>query len=114
MGPIMKWLGGIPIVLGESRNVVRQAIDAFATSDDLIIVISPEANRAYVEEWRTGFYHIAMGAGIPIVLGFLDYEKRAGGYLRTWLPSGDLRRDLDAIRAAYQGIKGKYPAQSIY
>ena len=114
MGPLMKWLGGIPIVIGESRNVVQQAIDAFGDSDELIIVISPEANRAYVEEWRTGFYHIAAGAGIPIVLGFLDYARREGGYLKTCRPSGDLRRDLEDIRSAYLGIKGRYPAQSIH
>ena len=114
MGPIMKWLGGIPIVLGESRNVVRQAIDAFDACDELIIVIAPEANRAYVEKWKTGFYHIAAGAGVPIVLGFLDYARREGGYLDTFLPSGDLRRDLEAIRAAYRGIKGRYPTQSVY
>jgi len=113
MGPVMKWLGGIPINLHESRNVVRWMIDALDNSDELVIVISPEANRAYVEKWKTGFYHIAVGAGLPIVLGFLDFTRREGGYLETFMPSGDLERDLAEIRARYKGIEGKYPEQSV-
>ncbi len=114
MGPVMKWLGGIPIVLDESRNVVQQTIDAFNAHDELIIVISPEANRSYVEEWKSGFYHIAHGADVPIVLGFLDYVRREGGYLESFIPSGDLQRDLAEIQAAYRGIQGRYPEQSVY
>lgn len=113
MGPVMKWLGGIPVYLHESRNVVQQMIDAFDNSDELIIVISPEANRAQVEKWKTGFYHIAAGAGLPIVLGFLDFTRREGGYLETFTPTGNFERDLVEIRARYQGIEGKYPEQSV-
>ena len=107
-------LGGIPIILDESRNVVQQAIDAFDNNDELIIVISPEANRSFVEEWKTGFYHIASGAGIPIVPGFLDFARREGGYLKTFTPTGDLPRDLQDIQSSYRGIRGKYPEQSVY
>jgi len=114
MGPLMKWLGGIPVVLDESRNTVQQMVDAFAERDELIIVISPEGNRAYVEQWKTGFYHIALGAGVPIVLGFLDFARREGGYLKTFTPTGNLERDLYQIRAEYRGIQGKYPEQSVY
>jgi len=114
LGPIMKWLGGISIVLDESRNTVQQTIDAFNARDELIIVISPEANRSYVREWKTGFYHIALGADVPIVLGFLDFTRREAGYLRTFIPSGELSRDLQEIQAEYRGIQGKYPEQSAY
>lgn len=112
-GPLMKWLGGIPIELRQSRNVVRQMIDAFDASDELIVVIAPEASRGPVARWRSGFYRIAEGAGVPIVLGFLDFYRREGGYLDTFEPSGDLERDLAEIRSAYRGIEGKYPAQSV-
>ena len=97
----MRWLGGIPVNLYESRNVVQQMIDAFNSNDELIVVISPEANRAYVEKWKSGFYHIAVGAGLPIVLGFLDFARREGGYLNTFLPSGELERDLAALAGAH-------------
>ena len=114
LGPVMKWLGGIPIYLNESRNVVQQTVAAFNDADELIVVISPEANRAHVQQWKTGFYHIAVGAGLPIVLGFLDFARREGGYLNTFVPIGDLDRDLQEIKVQYQGIKGKYPEQSEY
>jgi 1-acyl-sn-glycerol-3-phosphate acyltransferase len=114
MGPVMKWLGGIPVYLHESRGVVQQLINAFDNADELIIFISPEANRAYVENWKTGFYHVAVGAGLPIVLGFLDFARREGGYRGTFMPTGDLDRDLARIKAQYKGIKGKYPEQSVY
>lgn len=113
-GPLMKWLGGIPVYLGESRNLVQQTIDAFERHDELVIVIAPEANRAYVDTWKSGFYHIAVGAGVPIALGFLDFARREGGYLETCYPSGDFEADLAAIRAQYRGIKGRYPEQSEY
>ena len=114
MGPLMKWFGGIPVYLGERRNTVQQMVDHFNTSEELVLVIAPEANRAYVEEWKTGFYHMAVGAGIPIVLGFLDFARREAGYLGSLNPSGDLDRDLARIKAEYSGIRGKYPQQSVY
>lgn len=112
MGPLMKWLGGIPVTLGQSQNLVRQTIDTFDDADELILVIAPEGNRSYVQQWKTGFYHIAAGAGVPIVLGFLDFEKKQGGYLQSFFPSGDVERDIALIQAEYAGIRGKYPDQS--
>jgi len=112
IGPVMKWLGGIPIKIEKSENVVQQIVDVFNQSANLVIVIAPEANRSYVQEWRTGFYHIAVGANVPIVLGFLDFSRKEGGYLASYLPTGDLESDLAIIKAQYQGIKGKHADQS--
>jgi hypothetical protein len=64
------------------------------------------------KKWKTGFYHIAVGANVPIVLGFLDFSRKEGGYLASYLPTGDLDSDLAIIKAQYQGIKGKYADQS--
>ncbi len=114
LGPLMKWLGGIPLYLHESRNQVQQIVDLYARSDELVVVISPEGNRSFVEEWKSGFYHIALGAGIPIVLGFLDFARREGGYLDTFYPTGDYERDLRQIQSRYRGIQGLYPEQSVY
>ena len=112
MGPLMKWLGGIPVHFDRSTNLVQQTVEAFASTDELIVTIAPEGARAYVDRWKTGFYHIALGAGVPIVLGFLDFAKKEGGYLGSFQPSGDLESDLAAMAAAYAGIQGKYPHQS--
>ena len=112
MGPVMKWLGGIPVTLGQPQNLVLQIIDAFDLADELIIVIAPEGNRSYVHQWKTGFYHIALGANVPIALGFLDFGRKEGGYLKSYYPTGDIDKDIMLIQAEYAGIKGKYSDQS--
>jgi len=112
MGPVMKWLGGIPVNLDKSQNLVQQIIDTFVHADELIILIAPEGNRSHVHQWKTGFYHIALGARVPIVLGFLDFIKKEGGYLNSHFPTGDIEKDIKLIQAQYAGIKGKYPDQS--
>lgn len=112
MGPVMKWLGGIPVNLDQSQNLVQQTIEAFNGADELVIAIAPEGNRSYVDQWKTGFYHIAAGANVPIALGFLDFGKKEGGYLASYVPTGDVDRDIASIQAQYTGIVGKYPHQS--
>lgn len=112
VGPVMKWFGGIPVFLDRPRNQVRQIVDRFNDVEDLVIVISPEGNRSYVQRWKTGFYHIAVGSGVPIVLGYLDFANRRAGYLDCITPSGDIDRDMASIQARYAGIKGLYPEQS--
>ena len=112
MGPVMKWLGGIPVNLDRSEYLVQQIVDSFNRADDLIVVIAPEGNRSYVERWKTGFYHIAAGARVPIALGFLDFGKKQGGYLNSYMPSGDIDRDIRLMQAEYAGIGGKFPDQS--
>lgn len=107
-GPVMRWLGGIPINRSSSNNVVSQTIAAFQASERLIVAIPPEGTRSKVARWKTGFYYIALGANVPIALGFLDYKKKIGGFLSTFLPTGDIDKDIEAIRARYVGISGKF------
>ena len=63
--------------------------------------------------WKTGFYHIACGAQVPIVLGFLDYARKAGGIGPVVHPTGDIAADMKPIRAFYDGVTGKHPARSL-
>lgn len=107
-GPLMRWLGGIPINRSSSNNVVLATIAAFQTTNRLIVAIPPEGTRSKVLKWKTGFYYIALGANVPIGLAFLDYKKKAGGFLSTFFPTGDVEKDIAAIRACYSGISGKY------
>ncbi len=111
-GPIMRWLGGIPINRSSSSNVVAQTIEAFNTSEHLVVAIPPEGTRAKVDKWKTGFYYIALGANVPIALAFLDYKRKVGGFLSTYHPTGDVEKDIAEIRACYYGISGKYEGQS--
>lgn len=110
-GWLMRLLGGIPVVRGARRNFVGQIVDAYNESEELVIVIAPEGTRKQTDHWKTGFYYIALGAGIPIGLGFVDYPSKrigVGGYLT---PTGDVHADMERIRAFYQDIHGKYPSE---
>ncbi len=109
MGPIMKWLGGIPVDRSRSTNLVQATIDAFNRNKELIIAIPPEGTRAKVRKWKTGFYHIAHGAKVPIASGFLDFKRKVGGFGPTFMPTGDIEADMAAIKAFYANITGKYP-----
>ncbi len=110
-GPIMRWLGGIPINRSSSNNVVSQTIEEFNASNRLVVAIPPEGTRAKVDKWKTGFYYIALGANVPIALTFLDYKRKVGGFLSTFYPTGDTEKDIAKMRALYAGISGKYPSQ---
>lgn len=108
MGPIMKWMGGIPINRSSSSNVVQQTIDAFNNNDKLVVTIPPEGTRSKVDKWKTGFYYIAHGANVPIALGYLDYKRKAGGFGPTFYPTGNCDSDIVEIKKFYANISGKY------
>jgi 1-acyl-sn-glycerol-3-phosphate acyltransferase len=112
-GGLFKWLGGIPIDRSKSNNVVAQSIEQFKNNDKLILMVPPSGTRKKVKYWKTGFYHIANGAGVPIVLGFLDYRRKAGGILSVFHPTGDIEADMNVIIARYEGIVGKYPEKTM-
>ena len=108
-GWFMRALGGIPVDRSKSNNVVAQMIDVFHDSPKLAVAIPPEGTRANVRRWKTGFYNIAHGAGVPIALGFLDYKRKVGGIGMTFWPTGDYEKDLEEIKAFYGGVTPKFP-----
>lgn len=111
LGPVFKWLGAIPVDRTRSGNFVAQSIAAFQHSEEMTLVVPPAGTRRKVLYWKTGFYHIAHGAGVPIALGFLDYHRKIGGFGHTFEPTGDIDGDMVAIRRFYADITGKYPLQ---
>ncbi len=108
-GGIMRALGGIPIRRERSHNVVAAMVDAFAVRERLGLVVPAEGTRDYVDHWKSGFYHIARTARVPIVLSYLDYSRRRGGFGPVFHPSGEIKRDMDRIRAFYADKQGKFP-----
>jgi 1-acyl-sn-glycerol-3-phosphate acyltransferase len=108
-----KWLGGMPIDRSRSKNVVAQSIQQFHQNDKLILTIAPAGTRKRVTKWKTGFYHIAHGANVPIALGFLDYRRKVGGIGPLISPTGDIDSDMKNIRAFYGGVTGKHPEKSM-
>lgn len=112
-GGIMKWLGIIPIDRSKSNNIVESTIQQFNENDDLVIVVPPSGTRGKVAYWKTGFYYIALGAGVPIALGFIDYGNKTGGIGPVIYPTGDIDADMIEIRKFYSTITGKYPEKQI-
>ena len=109
LGPISRALGGVPVRRSRSSNMVQQMAQAFAEQDDLVLAIPPEGTRGYTDYWKSGFYYIALEAGVPIVLGFVDYARKRAGFGPTIIPSGDVSVDMDIARAFYADIQGKFP-----
>ena len=103
-GGMMRRLGGIAVDRTRSNNSVEQMAAAFARSERLILVIAPEGTRGSVAQWRSGFYHIAHAAKVPLVLGFIDYERRRVGIGGVFHPTGDYEVDLPRIQAFYRRI----------
>jgi 1-acyl-sn-glycerol-3-phosphate acyltransferase len=101
-GGLMRWMGGIPVDRSRSTNVVGATVAAFSQYDELRIMMSPEGTRSDVPHWKSGFYHIAHGADVPIVLGFIDYKSKVGGILGSFKTTGDYDSDLKTIQAYYQ------------
>jgi 1-acyl-sn-glycerol-3-phosphate acyltransferase len=107
---MIKQMGGIPVDRSKSTNVVDAMIAEFATRDEFMLTIAPEGTRGKVREWKSGFYHIAVGAGVPLVIGMMDYAKKTVGLGAAIWPSGDYAADMAKVAEFYRGCTPKYPA----
>ena len=101
--------GGIPVDRQKRTSLVDAAIEAFRVRPNLILGISPEGHRARVDHWKSGFYRIALGAGVPVVPGFLDFGNKVGGAGAPIPMTGDPTVDLDALKAFYRDMTGRRP-----
>ncbi len=108
-GGLMRALGGIPVDRSSPRNMVEQLGERFGANASLVLAMPPEGTRGYAAYWKSGFYHVAVTAGVPIGPSFLDYGRKQGGIGPLFRPSGNLREDMDALRAFYAGRLGRYP-----
>lgn len=108
-GGFMRWLGGIPIDRSQHHGVVDQVVEQYQQNPQLVVLVPPEGTRKHVKEWKTGFYHIANNAGVPILMGYLDARKKEAGLADFFFPTGDVEQDIRAIRAFYADKKGIRP-----
>jgi len=109
MGSVMRFLGGIPVRRDQRTNMVDAMAEEFERRDSLALVVPTEGTRSYTPHWKSGFYHIARKAKVPIVMSFLDYGRKRGGFGPALLPSGDLREDMEEIRGFYADKVGRNP-----
>jgi 1-acyl-sn-glycerol-3-phosphate acyltransferase len=101
MGPAMRRVGAIGINRSRNTNVVDQMVEQFRTHDSFVLGIPPEGTRAHTKYWKSGFYHIARGANVPVVTGYLDYARKRAGLGPAITMTGDVRADMEKIRAFY-------------
>ena len=113
MGKFMRDMGGVPVVRSSRQNVVDAMAAEFARRDRFMLTIAPEGTRGKVGQWRTGFYHIAMKAGVPLVVGMMDYGTKTGGLGPAIWPTGDYDADMAKIFEFYQTVTPKHPSRGI-
>lgn len=108
-GPFFRWLGGIAVDRRSRQNIVEQVVETFKKKTDFILVIAPEGTRKMADHWKSGFYHIALSANVPVLCGYIDYSRRKCGIGPLIHLSGNVEVDLGKIREFYARIKGKFP-----
>ncbi|MEQ8238345.1 MAG: 1-acyl-sn-glycerol-3-phosphate acyltransferase [Cyclobacteriaceae bacterium] len=113
LGPMIQNLGAIWIDRHKAKKLgmtdfMKSLFDENANSD-LAIVVTPEATRSRVSQWKTGFYYAALKAKVPICLAFMDYEKKVTGVGMCFIPTGDINQDLGLIMDYYKTIHPKFP-----
>ncbi len=108
-GWFMRALGGIPIDRARHHNTVDWAIAELQRTPRLVLAVPAKGTRARADYWKSGFYHIAKGARVPVALAYLDYGKKRCGLGAFIVPTDDVRADMDRIRRFYAGVTAKFP-----
>ena len=112
LGWLMRWFGGIPVRRETSTETVQQVIEQFAIEEQLFLALSPEGTRRKVERWRSGFWHIARGAGVPILPVGIDYSTHSVRVGEPIAAGDDLDTTVARLKAWYRGIEGRFPEQA--
>jgi 1-acyl-sn-glycerol-3-phosphate acyltransferase len=118
LGPILRGLGAIAIDRNPTGKKKISMVDAMVRLFDkrkkLVVLVTPEGTRSYAKEWKTGFYRVAEGAGVPILLGFLDYKKKIAGVSEKVIyTNGDIEAQIEEIKDFYRSISGKFPEKGV-
>jgi 1-acyl-sn-glycerol-3-phosphate acyltransferase len=102
-------LGGIPIDRSTSHGFINQITNKFNQVEEMVLTIAPEGTRSKTDYWKSGFYHIALTAKVPVCFGYIDYSTRTLGFKQIMYPSGNIEADMKIISDFYRNIKGKHP-----
>lgn len=108
-GFLFKMTGGAPVDRSKNNNLVDAIVDIFNNKEEFRLALSPEGTRKKVERWKTGFYYIAKGAKVPIVMGTLDFGKKQIKFSEPYYPTDDKEKDFAYFHSFYEGVQGKHP-----
>lgn len=109
-GFVMRWLGGVPVDRANPAGLVDDVVARVSSGERFYLVVTPEGTRAAGRYWKSGFHRIALETGLPITLGYVDRDTMTVGLGLTFTPSGDVRADMDVVRAFYADKSGFTPA----
>lgn len=108
-GFIFRWLGGSPVDRTKSSNKVDAIVDVFNKNEEFRLALSPEGTRQKVDKWKTGFYYIAKGAGVPIIMFTLDFGRKQMAISEPFYPTDDMEADFKVFHDFYKDVKGAKP-----
>ena len=114
MGGFMRALGGIPVDRGARQDLVGQVVAQFDAHDDFILVVAPEGTRSRTTDWKTGFYQIALKAGVPIVAAGPDFPTRRGVFGPVIRPTGDYAADMRPAFAFFRTLTPRHPERAAF
>ena len=106
LGPLMRWFGGMPVDRKAPHGLVPQVVEAIEKMPSIFLAITPAGTRSSTKPWRSGFYHIAVAARVPIFPVIFDGPNRAIRFLPAFEPSGNYEADLPKLLALYAGVRG--------
>ena len=112
-GFLFRWLGGTPIDRSKNNNAVDAIIDIFNSRSQFIFALSPEGTRKKVTKFKTGFYYIAKGANVPVVMATLDFENKQVKISEPYYLTASKEKDFEHFYSYFRGIKGKRPELSL-
>lgn len=114
MGGFMRALGGIPVDRGARQDLVSQVVAQFDAHDELILVVAPEGTRSRTTEWKTGFYQIALRAGVPILAAGPDFPTKRGVFGPLIHPTGNYVEDMKPAFAFFRTITPRHPERAAF
>ncbi|HVS16449.1 MAG TPA: 1-acyl-sn-glycerol-3-phosphate acyltransferase [Thermoanaerobaculia bacterium] len=109
LGPVIRWLGGIPVVRTGPHQLVERLAACFAERQRMVLLIPPEGTRARAQHWKSGFLHIARAAGVPVVAAAVDWPTRTLRFSEPLAATKDAARLMDTLRQFYRGAVGRHP-----
>tara|TARA_B100000941_G_C28420188_1_gene508384 strand:- start:214 stop:693 length:480 start_codon:yes stop_codon:yes gene_type:complete len=114
VGQVMRYCGGHPVDRSTRSNIVDNIAELFHKNEKFVMVIAPEGTRAYQKVWKTGFYFIALKAGVPIVMAGFDFKRKIVELKEPFMPTGDVEKDIQMMKKYYRTISGKYPESGVH